>query len=202
MVLRLCTSGSPCSSFLSGNDQAERPLDDRSQRGPGGASTGWNSRPMSSPAIAVSAIARRRFCVIVYTLLLQLAQIVRGVDLNAIVTSPHRRSGCPMMKTTSTRPPYPATAPCLPRPRRPRPDPRPPVEPQEPLEPAITNPARAEVDNSPRAASTRSRNSRPETHSGAAGGTPDFAFLGNFRVRLHAGPDLGVESRSGCSTRR
>ena len=32
----------------------------------------------------------------------------RVVDLNAIVTSPHRPSGCPMMKTTSTRPPYPA----------------------------------------------------------------------------------------------
>jgi hypothetical protein len=51
-----------------GNHQAERRLDDRNQRGPGGASTGWNSRPMSSPAIVVSAIARRRFCVLVYSL--------------------------------------------------------------------------------------------------------------------------------------
>jgi hypothetical protein len=50
-----------------GNDHAKRRLDDRNQRGPGAASTGCDSGPMSYPAITVSAIARRRFCVIVYT---------------------------------------------------------------------------------------------------------------------------------------
>jgi hypothetical protein len=82
---------SSSSGSLAANDQPERRLDDRNQRGPGRASTGWNSRPMSSPAIAVSAIARRRFCVIVYT---GHPEVRCGEGKRAVETTTHSMYQC------------------------------------------------------------------------------------------------------------
>ena len=52
--------------LLDGNDHAERRPDDQVKRGPERNSERWNLGSTSHPTIAVCAIARRRFGVIVY----------------------------------------------------------------------------------------------------------------------------------------